>query len=207
MFWTDWGYIEPKIERADLTGENRQIVLDLGYGWDYQLFPMSVVIDYEAERIYWMDAYDNYIDSADLDGYDRTNVHYISQNIFPADLALHGDNLYWVDWNSQSIQWFNKTQPLTMLNFGHLSDVYLTGVVVSDDSRQPVGKYILVKNNSLHFICQFPITPATCIMLIIRLAIKKKHHLVAAVRLICLRLDDSFGRQLHFNFSPLAIWI
>ena len=173
MFWTDWGYIEPKIERADLTGENRQIVLDLGYGWDYQLFPMSVVIDYEAERIYWMDAYDNYIDSADFDGYERTNVHYISQNIFPADLALHGDNLYWVDWNSQSIQWFNKTRPLTMLNFGHLSDVYLTGVVVSDDSRQPVGKYILVKNNSLHFICQFPITPAICIMPIIRLAIKK----------------------------------
>ena len=139
MFWTDWGYLNARIERADLTGENRIMVLDLTRGWDYQLYPMSVVIDYSTERIYWMDAYDNWIDSADLDGNNRSNIHYIGQNIFPADLALHGDNLYWVDWNSQSIFWFNKTRPLGMLNFGHLTDVYLTGAVVSDKSRQPVG--------------------------------------------------------------------
>ena len=142
MFWTDWGYYSPKIERADLTGENRQVVVNLGIGWDYQLFPMSVVIDYEAERIYWIDAYDNYIDSADLDGNNRTNVHYVRQNVFPADLALHDDNLYWVDWNSRSIQWFNTTRPLLMRNFGHLSDFYLTGAVVSDESRQPVGNCV-----------------------------------------------------------------
>ena len=142
MFWTDWGLFYPKIERADLSGENRQVVVDLAFWYFgiYQLFPMSVVIDYEAERIYWMDAYDNYIESIDYDGYNWTTVHYVSQNIFPADLALYGDNLYWVDWNSQSIQWLNKSRPLLMHNFGHLSDFYLTGAVVSDRSRQPVGK-------------------------------------------------------------------
>ena len=142
MFWTDWGYLNARIERADLTGENRIMVLDLTRGWDYQLYPMSVVIDYPTERIYWMDAYDNWIDSADLDGNNRRNIHYIGQNIFPADLAWYNGNLYWVDWNSRSIQWFNATQPLTMFNFGHLSDVYLTGAVVADKSRQPVGNII-----------------------------------------------------------------
>ena len=142
MFWTDWGLFYPKIERADLSGENRKVVVDLAYWYFvlYQLFPMSVVIDYEAERIYWMDAYDNYIESTDYDGGNWRTVHYVSQNIFPADLALYGDNLYWVDWNSQSIQWLNKSRPLLMRNFGHLSDFYLTGAVVSDQSRQPVGK-------------------------------------------------------------------
>ena len=144
MFWTDWGLTDPKIERAHLTGNNRVNIFPLGYSWFYVFFPMSVVIDYEAERIYWMDAYDNYIDSADLDGQNVDTIHYISENIFPADLALYGDNLYWVDWNSQSIQWFNRTRPLLMQNFGHLSDVLLTGVVVSDESRQPVGNFITV---------------------------------------------------------------
>ena len=142
MFWTDWGLYNPKIERADLSGENRQVVVDLGlwYFVLYQLFPMSVVIDHEAERIYWMDAYDNYIDSTDYNGNNWRTVHYVSHNIFPADLALYGDNLYWVDRHSQSIQWFNKSRPLLVHNFGHLSDVFLTGAVVSDESRQPVGK-------------------------------------------------------------------
>ena len=144
MFWTDWGLTDPKIERAYLSGNHRINIFPLGYSWFYVFFPMSVVIDYDAKRIYWMDAYDNYIDSADLDGQNVDTIHYISENIFPADLALYGDNLYWVDWNSQSIQWFNRTRPLLMQNFGHLSDVLLTGVVVSDESRQPVGNFITV---------------------------------------------------------------
>ena len=143
MFWTDWGYLEPKIERADLAGDNRKVLISLGFNWYGVFFPMSVVIDYEPGRIYWMDAYDKYVDSADLDGNVITTVHFISQNIFPADLALYGDHLYWVDWNSQSIQFFNKTRPLLMKNLGHLSDVFLTGVVVSDESRQPAGNYVV----------------------------------------------------------------
>ena len=157
MFWTDWGLFYPKIERADLSGENRRIVVDLAF-WYFvlnQLAPMSVVIDYEAERIYWMDAYDNYIESTDYDGGNWRTVHYVSQNIFPADLALYGDNLYWVDWNSQSVQWLNKSRPLLMRNFGHLSDFYLPGAVVSDQSRQPVGKkyalFVIANVNMLFF--------------------------------------------------------
>ena len=139
MFWTDWGLQDPKIERADLTGENRQLLIPLGFNWWLTFTPMSVVVDHQAGRIYWMDAYDNYIDSADLDGNNITGEHFIAQNIFPADLALYGDLLCWADWNSQSIQCFNKTRPLLMRNFGHLSDVFLTGAVFSDESRQPVG--------------------------------------------------------------------
>ena len=145
MFWTDWGLLDPKIERADLTGENRQLLIPLGFSWWLTFTPMSVVIDHQAGRIYWMDAYNNYIDSADLDGNNITTVHFIEQKIFPADLALYGDGLYWVDWNSRKIQWFNKSRPLLMNNFGHLSDVFLTGAVVSDQSRQAVGNYILCK--------------------------------------------------------------
>ena len=149
MFWTDWGYMDPKIERADLSGENRRVLRNLGAYWYHKYFPMSVVIDYDAERIYWMDAYDNYIDTTDVNGSNVGTIHYIGENIFPADLALYGNNLYWADWNSQSIQWFNTTQPLLMFNFGHLTDVYLTGAVVAHESRQPIGNYMLSINLDL----------------------------------------------------------
>ena len=133
MFWADWG-ANAKIERADLTGENRQILVNL-YS---QRIPISVVIDFEAQRIYWMGA--SYLYNVDLDGYYRRYVRYIRENINPVDLALYGDNLYWVDKNSRSIHWFNKTQPVDMFSFGHLTNGILVGAVVSDETRQPVGK-------------------------------------------------------------------
>ena len=140
MFWTDFGYDHPRIERADLTGENRQVVVDLGFSWYNQYFPMSVIVDYETDTIYWMDQYDNYIDSADLDGNNKGDFEYIGQNIRPVDLALYGDILYWADRNSRSIEQYNRTQDIGMhYNFGHLTDDYPAGVAVSDKSRQPVG--------------------------------------------------------------------
>ena len=103
---------------------------------------MSVVVDYDhdPERIIWMDRYDNFIDYADLDGNNKDILGYIGQNIRPADLALYGDILYWADENSHSIEWFNMTQPVIFhYNFGHLTEGQLAGIVVSDESRQPVG--------------------------------------------------------------------
>ena len=143
MFWTDFGYDSPRIERADLTGENRRSIVSFGIDWYFAWFPMSVIVDYnhDPERIIWMDRYDNYIDYADLDGNNKDNLGYIGQNIRPADLALYGDILYWADENSYSIQRFNMTQRINLFfNFGHLTDGQLSGIVVSDESRQPVGK-------------------------------------------------------------------
>ena len=142
MFWTDFGYDSPRIERADLTGENRRSLVSFGFDWYYIVFPMSVVVDYDhdPERIIWMDRYDNFIDYADLDGNNKDILGYIGQNIRPADLALYGDILYWADENSHSIEWFNMTQPVIFhYNFGHLTEGQLAGIVVSDESRQPVG--------------------------------------------------------------------
>ena len=144
MFWTDYGFDHPRIERADLTGENRRSLVSFGIDWYYAWFPMSVVVDYNhvPERIFWIDRYDNYIDYADLDGNNKENLAYLEENIRPVDLALYGDILYWADWNSHSIQWFNTTQTIGMhYNFGHLTDDYLAGVVVYDKSRQPIGNW------------------------------------------------------------------
>lgn len=134
MFWTDVS-TRGKMERADLTGENRLTLSSLYYGW----VPISAVIEFNAGRIYWMSRYTMFY--TDRDGYSRKYLRrYIRENINPVDLALYEDNLYWVDTNSRSIHWFNKSQPGQMLSFGHLTNGILVGAVVSDESRQPAGK-------------------------------------------------------------------
>ena len=141
MFWTDFGFDYPRIERADLTGDNRQALVSFGLDWYYQFHPVNVVIEYQTRLMYWIDKYNNYIDYADIDGGNKTNLDYIGERFNPVDLALYGDMLYWADWHSFSIQYLNKTQQGSGLtyNFGHLTDDYMAGCVVSDESRQPVG--------------------------------------------------------------------
>jgi len=149
MFWTDWGGIlRSKIERADLTGENRQTLVN----FHFQGFPINVVIEFKPERIYWMDT--SYLNSADFKGHYWRRERYIRGNINPIDLALYGDNLYWVDRNGRSIHWFNKTRPFDMLSFGHLTDSNLVGAVVSDESRQPIGK--LIRRTVALGFCRMP---------------------------------------------------
>jgi len=133
MFWTDW----TKIERADLSGENRQTVVRL----ENRVFPMSLVIDFKAERIYWMTSGED-IQSADFNGNNTRMVPFgIGYAMIDSiDLALYGDSLYWVDRNCRSILWFNITHPSIIHSYGHLTDGYLVGAVVSDESRQPTSK-------------------------------------------------------------------
>lgn len=50
MYWTDWGEM-PKIERADLDGTERVIMVNTSLGW-----PNGLALDYQERRIYWGDA-------------------------------------------------------------------------------------------------------------------------------------------------------
>lgn len=50
MYWTDWGE-HPKIERANLDGTDRVVLLNSSLGW-----PNGLAIDYAAGKLYWGDA-------------------------------------------------------------------------------------------------------------------------------------------------------
>lgn len=50
MYWTDWGE-HPKIERANLDGTERLVLLNSSLGW-----PNGLAIDYAAGKLYWGDA-------------------------------------------------------------------------------------------------------------------------------------------------------
>lgn len=50
MFWTDWGK-HAKIERADMDGKNRRVIISEGLQW-----PNGLTIDRPTNRIIWADA-------------------------------------------------------------------------------------------------------------------------------------------------------
>lgn len=68
VFWSDWGRL-PKIERAYLDGSSRRVIVATELGW-----PNGLTVDYEAKRIYWVDAQMDCIEMSDLNGKHRTKL-------------------------------------------------------------------------------------------------------------------------------------
>ena len=65
MFWLDWGDV-PKLERAWMDGQHREVLVSQKLIW-----PNGLTIDYVLDRLYWVDARRDVIESVDLNGNDR----------------------------------------------------------------------------------------------------------------------------------------
>ncbi|XP_072180611.1 uncharacterized protein [Diadema setosum] len=95
LFWTDYG--EPAmIERATLAGKNRTTIIDT------DLFsPNGITVDYETDRIYWVDPRrleSSRIESANLDGSNRTLVvQMLPSDAQFFDLVVFGSKLFVTD--------------------------------------------------------------------------------------------------------------
>lgn len=50
MYWTDWG-VQPRIERAYMSGAVRQVVVRDNLGW-----PNGLALDVKNSKMYWVDA-------------------------------------------------------------------------------------------------------------------------------------------------------
>lgn len=137
MFWADWGS-PPRIERASLAGVNRTTLVDLSSSSQY--WPNAVFVDYTEDRVYWIDSYDDVIDSTDLNGQNRQllsgDIH-PSQNMYPFDFTVYSDTLYWSDWNTDSIERLNWTSADYIGRLGSVKSNQPFGIALLDQSRQP----------------------------------------------------------------------
>lgn len=62
MFWTDWGQ-NPRIERANMDGSNRKIIVNTKIYW-----PNTIALDYTTNRVYFADSKLDYIDFVNYEG-------------------------------------------------------------------------------------------------------------------------------------------
>ena len=100
MFWTDWAPGNASVSRANLDGTNVKRLFTKGtVEW-----PNGITIDHIAERIYWVDAREDYIGSSDFDGNRFQKIIHDDDRVsHPFAVAVFKDNMYWDDWKQSMI--------------------------------------------------------------------------------------------------------
>ena len=107
MFWSDWDSEAPRIESASMAGSDRRAVyfVDKRDG----AWPNGLTLDYEAMRVYWLDARSDSIHSVKYDGTDAKDVlrgHELLTH--PFAISLFESYVYWTDWRTNSVIRANK---------------------------------------------------------------------------------------------------
>ncbi len=137
LYWTDWG-TQSKIERASMDGQSRSVLHDTGLVW-----PNGLTIDYQTQRLFWVDANLNIIESSNVDGSDRTVVT-TQLIIHPFDITFHQDRLYWSDWAFKAVLTTHTGEPDNVTLLVTSLPVEPMGISVIASSRQPKGTCILL---------------------------------------------------------------
>ncbi|XP_045116095.1 low-density lipoprotein receptor-related protein 4-like isoform X2 [Portunus trituberculatus] len=96
LFWTDWDEQYPRIETADMDGNNRMVLVDTDVAW-----PNGLTVDWQDLELYWTDAKANVIEAIGLDGLNRRRV--ITGLPHPYGVSTQGRWLYWTDWETKSL--------------------------------------------------------------------------------------------------------
>ncbi|XP_049874971.1 sortilin-related receptor isoform X1 [Pectinophora gossypiella] len=100
LYWTDWDRSNPSVSRSNLDGKDVKKL----FGKPIVQWPNGITIDQMSERIYWVDAMEDYIASADLNGRYFKRILWNDEKVsHPFAVAVLKDKMYWDDWKAKSI--------------------------------------------------------------------------------------------------------
>ena len=135
MFWSDWGET-PRISRAGMDGSNKTNIVDTSITW-----PNGLTLDYQENRVYWIDARYNHIASVDYHGNSRRMTYKQAVN-HPYALTMFGKQLYWTDWDTNSIRNCRILNNNVTYNVNVIKTniYYPMDIKVYEAQRQPNGK-------------------------------------------------------------------
>ncbi|KAK9512535.1 hypothetical protein O3M35_000936 [Rhynocoris fuscipes] len=162
MYWTDWSTDNPSVSRASLDGSDIKVLFKKpDVHW-----PNGITVDHISEHIYWVDAKLDYIATADLHGRNfRKVISNEGRVAHPFSVAVFKDNLYWDDWNQNSIFVADKDhgvgiQPIAAV-FPGLMDlkVYAHGIQVGTNacnSSHPCSHLCFAQPNKAAPKCACP---------------------------------------------------
>ncbi|KAK5648323.1 hypothetical protein RI129_003215 [Pyrocoelia pectoralis] len=153
MYWTDWGK-RPEIARAKMDGTDDISFVANGIYW-----PNGLAIDIPNERLYWVDAKIMTVQSIKLDGTER---RMILENVVkhPYALAVFGNQIYWSDWSSNTIESCDK---FTGKNHNVLvkQKEYIYGVHIYHHAMQPQSRNACALKSCSH-LCLLSGTHYSC---------------------------------------------
>ena len=93
MYWSEEGAC---IKRAGMDGSNHTILHNTDLVWPY-----GITIDYENQKLYWVDAFLDTLEYSNVDGTERTLLQDTQFQSF--SITLDGDFLFWTDWQEFAI--------------------------------------------------------------------------------------------------------
>ncbi|XP_063705428.1 low-density lipoprotein receptor-related protein 4 [Culicoides brevitarsis] len=102
LFFADWG-ANPRIERADMDGENRQKIVTADLQW-----PNCLSVDRIEKRLYWTDAKMNHIMSCDFEGDKRRTI--VKNLEHPYGISVGSRQIFFTDWKTAALHYIDKTQ-------------------------------------------------------------------------------------------------
>lgn len=136
LFWTDWDKRHPRIERASMSGDERKILVpidELDGGW-----PNGLTLDYDACKVYWIDATSDSIHYVDYDGNNGQSLLKGTKSLgHPFSITMFGNNLYWTDWQTNSVSSANKYTGSDTRELQNLGPSRLFDIKVVHPDRQP----------------------------------------------------------------------
>ncbi|KAL9884451.1 LDL receptor related protein 4 [Glossina fuscipes fuscipes] len=91
MFWSDWGD-RPMIECAHMDGKTRRVVTSENLKW-----PNGLAIDYEQQRLYFVDGGTKSLEYMNFDGSERKTL--LGGLGHPFGLDVSESRVYWTDWD------------------------------------------------------------------------------------------------------------
>ena len=144
MFWSDWGQY-PKIESCGMNGDlsTRRIIVDSDIVW-----PNGLTLDFQEQRLYWLEAKLGYIAAIDWTGSNRKTIYVGDQTTLPQpfSITISAEVLFWTDWETNSLYAYNMTQDVVekIKVRGKLSPM---DIRVFEPTRQPRSSSPCAVNN------------------------------------------------------------
>ena len=102
MYWSEGasGLNSPKIERADMDGANRKVIITLSFSFFRS--PDGLALDKEHNRLYFVVGRSNEISFVSLSTNTRSTFLTRSSFSYPKGVAIHGNYIYWTEGRGQS---------------------------------------------------------------------------------------------------------
>lgn len=98
-------------------------------------WPDIISIDYATDRLYWTDGDYRHIASSDLDGNDyRVVIKHDRHVQRPYPLAIHGENLYWADYDLKTFSTARANQSQLVKRWKDIRDIKAVSMPVRPKS-------------------------------------------------------------------------
>ncbi|KAK6999593.1 nidogen-2, partial [Biomphalaria glabrata] len=147
LYWTDWNRNKPQIEKMNMDGSNRRVLVRD----DLQL-PNGLSFDSYSQTLCWGDAGTQTIECIRSDGVDRRVVY--AKASYPFDLTFLNNVIYWTDWQRKDIANINQrggepNKPLKLAFGGNGRTYGITAVI----DKCPPARSSCGGNHGCRYLC------------------------------------------------------